>query len=231
MSSTARARSTSPTRTRSNGGTSTRSYGGQLPGLRPRMGQASTWIGPVNVPWSRIDDDDNDKWAAATSRGREPLRPRDRAGAAGTPSRRSSSTRRTVPTAARRSSWTGITEPWRGTSSSASRSSPTSGTVAGAVDAAGARDALLADAPGRGPRRTSRRRLPSSAPCTTRSDPEGLWHTPDREVSTLQQLPAYVQNTALALLRDQDMGRANPSPPRSTPSRNGPRAGFGGQVR
>ena len=25
------------------------------------------WIGPVNVPWSRIDDDDEDEWAAAIS--------------------------------------------------------------------------------------------------------------------------------------------------------------------
>ena len=31
---------------------------------------------------------------------------------------------------------------------------------------------------------------------------EGLWHTPDRHVSTVQQLPAYFQNTAKALMRD-----------------------------
>ena len=35
---------------------------------------------------------------------------------------------------------------------------------------------------------------------------EGLWHTPDRHVSTVQQLPAYFQNTARALMRDQGMG-------------------------
>lgn len=35
---------------------------------------------------------------------------------------------------------------------------------------------------------------------------EGLWHTPDRHVSSMQQLPAYVQNTARALMRDQGMG-------------------------
>ena len=34
---------------------------------------------------------------------------------------------------------------------------------------------------------------------------EGLWHTPDRHVSAAQQLPAYIQNTARALMRDQDM--------------------------
>ena len=34
---------------------------------------------------------------------------------------------------------------------------------------------------------------------------EGLWHTPDRHVSAAQQLPAYVQNTARALMRDQGM--------------------------
>jgi hypothetical protein len=32
---------------------------------------------------------------------------------------------------------------------------------------------------------------------------EGLWHTPDRHVSYQQQLPAYVQNTARALMRDR----------------------------
>ena len=31
---------------------------------------------------------------------------------------------------------------------------------------------------------------------------EGLWHTPDRHVSAVQQLPAYFQNTARALMRD-----------------------------
>ena len=36
---------------------------------------------------------------------------------------------------------------------------------------------------------------------------EGLWHTPDRHVSTMQQLPAYFQNTARALMRDEGMER------------------------
>jgi SPP1 gp7 family putative phage head morphogenesis protein len=35
---------------------------------------------------------------------------------------------------------------------------------------------------------------------------EGLWHTPDKHVGTVQQLPAYFQNTARALMRDQGMG-------------------------
>jgi hypothetical protein len=35
---------------------------------------------------------------------------------------------------------------------------------------------------------------------------EGLWHTPDRHVATVQQLPAYVQSTARALMRDQGYG-------------------------
>lgn len=34
---------------------------------------------------------------------------------------------------------------------------------------------------------------------------EGLWHTPDKHVPEKQQLPAYVQNTARALMRDQGM--------------------------
>jgi 8-oxo-dGTP pyrophosphatase MutT (NUDIX family) len=37
---------------------------------------------------------------------------------------------------------------------------------------------------------------------------EGLWHTPDRHVSSVQQLPAYFQNTARALMRDEGMGES-----------------------
>ena len=33
----------------------------------------------------------------------------------------------------------------------------------------------------------------------------GLWHTPSRKVPQKQQLPAYVQNTAKALMRDHGM--------------------------
>ncbi len=34
---------------------------------------------------------------------------------------------------------------------------------------------------------------------------EGLWHTPSKKVPQLQQLPAYAQNTARALIRTQGM--------------------------
>lgn len=34
---------------------------------------------------------------------------------------------------------------------------------------------------------------------------EGLWHTPDRHVAYMQQLPAYIQSIARALLRDHSM--------------------------
>ncbi len=34
---------------------------------------------------------------------------------------------------------------------------------------------------------------------------EGLWHTPSKKVPEKQQLPAYIQNTARALMRDQGM--------------------------
>jgi hypothetical protein len=37
---------------------------------------------------------------------------------------------------------------------------------------------------------------------------QGLWHTPDRHVSAAQQLPAYFQNTARALMRDHGMGES-----------------------
>ena len=36
----------------------------------------------------------------------------------------------------------------------------------------------------------------------------GLWHTPSRRVPEKQQLPAYVQNTAKALIRDHGMGES-----------------------
>jgi ADP-ribose pyrophosphatase YjhB (NUDIX family) len=34
---------------------------------------------------------------------------------------------------------------------------------------------------------------------------EGLWHTPSKKVPETQQLPAYIQNIARALMRDEDM--------------------------
>lgn len=37
---------------------------------------------------------------------------------------------------------------------------------------------------------------------------EGLWHTPDRHVGSAQQLPAYIQNVARALMRDHGMGES-----------------------
>jgi 8-oxo-dGTP pyrophosphatase MutT (NUDIX family) len=37
---------------------------------------------------------------------------------------------------------------------------------------------------------------------------EGLWHTPSKKVPEMQQLPAYHQNTARALMRDQGMGES-----------------------
>lgn len=36
----------------------------------------------------------------------------------------------------------------------------------------------------------------------------GLWHTPSKKVPEKQQLPAYVQNTAKALMRDHGMGES-----------------------
>jgi len=38
---------------------------------------------------------------------------------------------------------------------------------------------------------------------------EGLWHTPSSKVPEMQQLPAYVQNTARALMRDQGLGESH----------------------
>lgn len=36
----------------------------------------------------------------------------------------------------------------------------------------------------------------------------GLWHTPSKKVPELQQLPAYIQNTARALIRDHGLGES-----------------------
>ena len=36
----------------------------------------------------------------------------------------------------------------------------------------------------------------------------GLWHTPSKKVPEKQQLPAYVQNTAKALMRDHGMSES-----------------------
>jgi hypothetical protein len=36
----------------------------------------------------------------------------------------------------------------------------------------------------------------------------GLWHTPSKKVPEKQQLPAYVQNTAKALMRDHGMAES-----------------------
>ena len=45
-------------------------------------------------------------------------------------------------------------------------------------------------------------RTPIVSTVHSRLGTEGLWHTPDRHVSYMQQLPAYIQNTAKALMRD-----------------------------
>ena len=50
-----------------------------------------------------------------------------------------------------------------------------------------------------------------TAVVSTRHSPlgtHGLWHTPSRKVPAKQQLPAYVQNTAKALMRDHGMSES-----------------------
>ncbi len=37
---------------------------------------------------------------------------------------------------------------------------------------------------------------------------EGLWHTPDKHTPDKQELPAYIQNIARALMRDHGMGES-----------------------
>ena len=159
------------------------------------------WIGPVNVPWSRIDDDDEDKWAASHQ-----------------------------PDAVNRFA-RGIASGEGNTAPSVLVQEPNSNRafIVDGHHRALARRKLgkpvLAYVGNIDPRDRQAARETHSSQVHSGEDPanksaqtpvvstvhhplghEGLWHTPDRHVSTVQQLPAYFQNTARALMRDQGMG-------------------------
>ena len=200
MSSTARVPRRSPTPTRSSTAMCTQSWS---PTSRtPRSNGSSTahGTGPYTFPGPAST-------TTTSARGRRRTRKRPLTGsplrspgAASTPSRRSSSTLRTAPTVAKRSS-TATTGRWRGTSSSASRCSPTSGP---------SRHGGCRRRSRRTPRRcirartrpTSRRRHPSSAPCTTRSATRGYGTLRRRRFRSYSSYRRTSQNTAIAIARD-----------------------------
>ncbi len=158
------------------------------------------WLGPVNVMWSRIDDDDIDKWAA--SHQPDAVNRFARAIASGTghtnPSilvQEPGSNRALIVDGHHRAmarrklgrpvlAYVGNIDPRDREAAEQTHSSQVhSGTDPGNKSA----------------------QTPVVSTVHHPLGTEGLWHTPSKKVPQLQQLPAYVQNTARALMRDQDM--------------------------
>jgi len=163
----------------------------------------STWVGPVNVPWSRIDDDDIGSWAA---------------------SHQPEAVTRFAREIARGGAHTNPSILFHQANHSDGREK-----IADGHHRAMARHFKLGKPVlayvGTVPARWMPRALEThSSQLHSGEDPanksaqtpvvstvhhplgsEGLWHTPSKKVPELQQLPAYVQNTARALMRDQGM--------------------------
>ena len=163
----------------------------------------STWHGPVHVPWSRVDDDDIGSWAAAhqekavdrfaaeIARGGKHTEPSILVHAAN-----SSDGREKV-----------VDGHHRALARHFKLGKPVLAYV-GTVPARWMKQALETHSAqfhsGDDPANKSAQ-TPVVSTVHHPLGHEGLWHTPDRHVATMQQLPAYVQNTARALMRDQDM--------------------------
>jgi 8-oxo-dGTP pyrophosphatase MutT (NUDIX family)/2'-5' RNA ligase len=164
----------------------------------------STWVGPVNIPWSRINDDDISEWAAS----HEP-----------------EAVNRFADEIARGGAHTDPSVVFHEANHPDSRE-----VIGDGHHRAMARHfklgrpvlAYVGTVPARWMQQA---REMHSAQVHSGSDPEnksaetpivstvhhplgreGLWHTPDRHVSYMQSLPAYFQNTARALMRDHGMG-------------------------
>jgi hypothetical protein len=176
---------------------------GQFPDAAIEWVKHSTWQGPVNVPWSRIDDDDIDSWAA---------------------SHQPEAVQRFAKEIARGGKHTNPSVVFHQANHSDGRE-----VIADGHHRAMARHfklgkpvlAYVGTVPARWMQQA---RETHSSQLHQGSDPqnksaqtpvvstvhhplghEGLWHTPDKHVPHMQELPAYVQNTARALMRDQDM--------------------------
>ena len=163
----------------------------------------STWVGPVNVLWSRIDDDDIDSWAAshqpeAVSRFAREIA---KGGAHTNPSilfhQANHSDGREVIADGHH----------RAMARHFKLGKPVLAYV-GTVPARWMKQALETHSSqlhsGEDPANKSAQ-TPVVSTVHHPLGSEGLWHTPSKKVPQLQQLPAYVQNTARALMRDQNM--------------------------
>ena len=164
----------------------------------------STWHGPTHVPWSRIDDDDIDSWAAAhqeeavdrfaaeIARGGKHTEPSILIHQANSPDGREKV----------------VDGHHRALARHFKLGKPVLAYV-GTVPQRWMQQALETHSSqfhsGSDPANKSAQ-TPVVSTVHHPLGHEGLWHTPDRHVSTVQQLPAYFQNTARALMRDQGMG-------------------------
>ncbi len=163
----------------------------------------STWVGPVNVPWSRIDDDDIGSWAA---------------------SHQPETVQRFAKEIARGGKHTNPSILFHQANHSDGREIISDGhhramarhfklgkpvlAYVGTVPARWMQQALETHSSQLHQGGDPQNKSAQTPVVSTVHHPlghEGLWHTPDKHVPEMQQLPAYVQNTARALMRDQGM--------------------------
>ena len=159
----------------------------------------SAWTGPQLVPWDRIDHDDEAKWAAA----HEPAKVRQFV-------RDIKAGRKTNPSILFQPPGDGKVIVSDGHHRAVARHSMGQDVLA-YVGHIRAQDREAAEQThsfqfhaGSDPQNKSAQ-TPVVSTVHHPLGTEGLWHTPDRHVSAAQQLPAYIQNTARALMRDHDM--------------------------
>lgn len=185
------------------------------------------WIGPVNVPWSRVDDDDADKWAA--SHQPEAVSRFAKAISAGT-----GHTNPSILVQHPHTNRAFIVDGHHRALARRKLGKPVLAYV-GNIDP---RDREAAEQThsfqqhqGSDPQNKSEQ-TPVASTVHHPLGHEGLWHTPDRHVGTAQQLPAYFQNTARALMRDHGMGE-HEAIPMAIRAVDGWRHGraFGGKVK
>jgi hypothetical protein len=163
----------------------------------------STWVGPVHVPWSRVDDDDIDSWAAShqpeavqrfakeIARGGKHTEPSILVHRANHPDGREIV----------------IDGHHRAMARHFKLGKPVLAYV-GTVPRYWMKQALETHSSqlhsGADPQNKSAQ-TPVVSTVHHPLGEQGLWHTPDKHSPQRQQLPAYIQNTAHALMRDQDM--------------------------
>jgi 8-oxo-dGTP pyrophosphatase MutT (NUDIX family) len=166
----------------------------------------STWIGPVNVPWSRVDDDDIDKWAA---------------------SHQPEAVSRFAKEIAKGGKHTNPSILFHQANHSDGREIIADGhhramarhfklgkpvlAYVGTVPARWMKQALETHSSQLHSGQDSQNKSAQTPVVSTVHHPlgtHGLWHTPSKKVPEMQELPAYHQNTARALMRDQGMAES-----------------------